>query len=151
MRLLTSMGTLAFSQALDLNNIDGSSYHMYSMTVNKFLYCVQMRRTFYMHHKMIDILCITICYLSLQESIVEQYLLQDLPIYLRTMNAMIYHSHNMSLIIQPFRLDLLRRCLCIPHKHSFYSSRIFFQEERKKNNNKKIENQIQNAINKSFD
>lgn len=106
------MGTLAFSQALDLNNIDDSSYHKYSMLAYKFLYYyyVQMRRTFCMRYTLVGTVCITICYLSLQESIVEQYLMPNSPIYWRMTNVTIDHSHSMSSTIRPFRWDPLRPC-----------------------------------------
>lgn len=106
---LTSMGTLAFSQALDLNNIDDSSYHKYCTLAGIFLYYYYWRLMcvdFYMRYMLIDIPCTTICYLSSQESIVEPHLLQDLPIYLHTLNAMICHSHSMSSIIRLFQSDL---------------------------------------------
>lgn len=132
METLTSTGTLAFLQALDLNNIDGNFYHMYSTSAGKLLYYYYWMKwrwrlsMFCTRYKSAGILCITICYLSLQESIVEPHLMQDLPIYLRKMNVMKYHSHNMSSTVQLFQLDLLPLCPCIPHKRWFCSSFVWF-------------------------
>lgn len=127
------MGTLAFSQALDLNNIDDSSYHKYSMLAYKFLYYyyVQMRWTFCMRYMLVGTVCITICYLSLQESIVEQYLMPNWPIYWRMTNVTINHSYNMSSTIRPFRLDPLRPYLGTPRIRSFCLS----VEKKKRNKN----------------
>lgn len=72
-----------------------------------------------MRYTLIGIVYKTICYLSLQESIVEQYSMLDLPIYLRTMNVTLHHSYNMNSTIQPFRLDPSTLCPDIRHIHLF--------------------------------
>lgn len=89
---ITSMGTLASSQALDPNSSNESFYHTYYTSKDMFL-CYY----FCMRHMLDGILCTTSGYLfSPNWSMVLA--LQYLPIYWHMCYAMIHRNHCMSSI-----------------------------------------------------